>query len=445
MSGDWYLSVDFGTTNTVACVSSPGSEPRLLKLGNDWRLPSAVFWDKTGPVVGVNAIHSQRTDPTRFCRCPKREMGYDAVLLGGQRVPITDVVASVLAAVVAESAGQEGEAPRGAVVTYPVQWGTARRNVVKAAARTAGLTGAKLLQEPVAAAVRIGTLAKVPDGKPFAILDFGGGTTDVAVLERSDSSFKVLASHGEDPLGGEDLDDLLFGYVIEELKDRDVADLLANPPDDAWRGRQADVRDNCRMAKERLSEMGEAGVWVSQIGADVAVPRAVFESLASDILDRAVGSISHAVEQSDVEPRGLNLFFVGGSSRIPKLRSLVQERLGCRVTLRGDPQFVVTEGAALWIAEPSRHRRVPTIGATPRNGAPANAPKRTPKPPVPKKTPTPPVFKKTPTLPTAKKTTTPPVRIETTTPPLSPDGVGSGWVRYLIVIALVFILLFVFF
>ncbi|MFD2093076.1 Hsp70 family protein [Blastococcus deserti] len=356
MAAPFCLAVDFGTTNTVAVVTADDGQRadaplQRITFGDDWRLPSAVFWSADGPpVVGRNAVRSQRMDPTRFIRCPKREMGFGAVPLGGHQVPVTQIVAAVLDTVHLETVRQLGGEPRHVVLTRPVQWAATRRGEFEEAARLAGWQEAQFLEEPVGAAIRLGSLDPLPSGKPFAVLDFGGGTLDVAVVQREGAAFDVLASDGADPLGGEDIDDLVFTYVLSTLVDQGAARLLADSPDPAWSSRRTALRRNCQLAKEQLSEQDWGAVGLPHGGDDVILTRQQFDGLAGPVLQRAAGTLHETVLQCGYDPATVPVYLVGGSSRIPTLRQMIRAQMHCEVRLVGDPQFVVSEGAALWAA-----------------------------------------------------------------------------------------------
>jgi molecular chaperone DnaK (HSP70) len=356
------LSIDFGTTNTVAVVTSSDSKQagvplQRLKLGNDWRLPSAVFWGEQGPIVGVNAQRSHRLDPTRFIRCPKREMGHDSLPVGGDLVPVSEVVAAVLRAVRKEAAQQLGGVPARVVLTRPVQWARARREMFEHAVDASGFTDVEILLEPVAAAIRLGSLVQLPGGTPFAVVDFGGGTLDVAVVQREGATFEVLASDGADPLGGEDVDDLVFSYVVASSVDQQAARQLTDSSDPMWRLRRDAVRDGCRLAKEQLSEQDRGAIGIPHTGEEVVLTRERFDALAGPVLQRAAGTLHEAVRESGFDPSVVPVYLVGGSSRIPALAEIIRAQMNCPVVAIGDPQFVVSEGAAISAANrPSPQR-----------------------------------------------------------------------------------------
>lgn len=364
------LAIDFGTRNTVAAVCSHSGSGQVLlervKFGNDWRLPSAVFWSEDGPVVGVNAERSRRMDPTRFVRAPKREMGYDTLLVGGEQVPVCDVVAAVLSAARREVLQQLGSLPPKVVLTRPVQWAAERQTLFERSARDAGFTEAQFLEEPVAAAVRLANFGELPDGSPFAVVDFGAGTLDVSVVRRNATDFDFLATDGADPLGGEDIDDLIFNYVVGVLPDQQAAHQLATSPDLTWRRHRDAVRTNCRLAKEQLSEQERGAIGIPFTGEDVYLTREHFDVLVGPVLLRAAGVLQEAVREAGVEPSAVTVHLVGGSSRVPALATIIAAQLGGPVRALGDPQFVVSEGAALYAAQRS-------VGASPTGQIPFTA------------------------------------------------------------------------
>jgi hypothetical protein len=193
------------------------------------------------------------------------------------------------------------------------------------------------------------------------VLDFGGGTLDVAVVERAGAEFKVLASDGADPLGGEDIDDLVFSYAVATSTDRQAARELVQSADPRWSIRRDDVRDNCRQAKEQLSEQDHGDIDVPYTGESMVLSRKRFDAMVGPVFDRAVGTLEEAVRESGLEVSAAPVYLVGGSSRIPALAEIIRAQMGCPVHAIGDPQFLVSEGAALWAARRSSagHRQVP--------------------------------------------------------------------------------------
>jgi Ethanolamine utilization protein EutJ (predicted chaperonin) len=300
-------------------------------------------------------------DPTRFVRCPKREMGHDSLPLGGGLTAVSDVIAAVLHAVRREVEREFGGVPARVVLTRPVQWARTRREMFEDAVRAGGFTGAEFLEEPVAAAVRLASLEQLPGGAPFAVLDFGGGTLDVAVVERAGPDFDVLTSDGADPLGGEDIDDLLFSYVVATAADRKVATQLADSSDPDWRRQRDVLRTSCRLAKEQLSEQDHGDIDVPHTNEAVVLSRQQFDGLAGPVLQRAAGTLQEAVRESGFDVSVVPVYLVGGSSRIPGLAEIIRAQMNCPVRAIGDPQFVVSEGAALWGSRRSAGQQGPPL------------------------------------------------------------------------------------
>jgi molecular chaperone DnaK (HSP70) len=349
-TGAYQAAIDFGTTNTVACVLTRDAPPQRVKFGDDWRLPSAVLWsDASAATVGTHASNSAVTDPTRFLRCPKREIGHSSVELGGRSVPVVDVVAAVLATVREELIRQYGAPPTAAVLTRPVQWAESRQDLFASAARAAGFADARFLEEPVAAAIQVGQLKNVAPAKPFAVLDFGGGTLDVAVIVRNGTAFDVLASGGVDPLGGEDIDDLLFSHVMNKLEQEGKSPELRHSPAALWVWRRTQLLDSCRRAKEQLSTRVRGAVQLPDTGENVFVTRPEFDGLIEAVVGRAVETVRYTVDQSGFARSQVPVYLVGGSSPVAVLTGRL-EQAGFEVRRLGDPQFVVSEGAALWVA-----------------------------------------------------------------------------------------------
>ncbi len=220
------LSVDLGTSNTVAVLSAHGRPPRVIEVDGSATMPSAVFAaEDTTIVVGRDAERRARLDPARFEPNPKRRVDEGALLLGDKVVPVTDALAAVLTRVHEETARQLGGAPLDEVrLTHPAQWGPVRRNVLLSAARLAGMGPTlTLVPEPVAAAAHF---ASFPDqtlapGQALAVYDLGAGTFDVAVVGATPTGFTVLAENGLPDLGGLDVDQALLEHVGRYVSQRD--------------------------------------------------------------------------------------------------------------------------------------------------------------------------------------------------------------------------------
>ena len=211
------LGVDFGTSNTVAVARWPDGRARPILVDGSPLLPSAVFAETGGTLaVGRDAVHSARLDPARFEPNPKRRIDDGLVLLGEQEFAVVDLIAAVLARVAEEWHRTVGTGPADVTLTCPATWGAARRTLLAEAAARAGLEGARLVAEPVAAATYFAEILgrDVPIGSVVVVHDFGAGTFDASVVARNAGGFEVMAVDGWDDIGGLDVD----AAVVEHLR-----------------------------------------------------------------------------------------------------------------------------------------------------------------------------------------------------------------------------------
>src|SRR3954452_24418443 len=220
------LGVDFGTSNTVAVARWPDGRARPILVDGSPLLPSAVYAEPGGQlIVGRDAVHSARLDPARFEPNPKRRIDDQLVLLGRREVPVVDLIAAVLARVAEEWHRAVGPVRPDVTLTCPATWGATRRTRLAEAAARAGLEGARLVAEPVAAATYFAEVLgrDVPIGSVVVVHDFGAGTFDASVVARTAEGFEVLAVDGRDDLGGLDIDAALVEHVGTFCAERDPA------------------------------------------------------------------------------------------------------------------------------------------------------------------------------------------------------------------------------
>jgi actin-like ATPase involved in cell morphogenesis len=344
------LSVDLGTSNTVAVLAAHGLEPRVVEVDGAATMPSAVYADEEGVIlVGRDAERQARMDPTRFEPNPKRRIDDGALLLGGSVVPVTDLLAAVLRRVLDETVRQLGGAmPDEFRLTYPARWGSPRQNTLLSAARLAGMTGdIVLVPEPVAAAAHF---AAHPGRQvsSLAVYDLGAGTFDVAVISVAPQGFTVLASDGLADLGGTDMDQLLLEYVGRQISNRDAAkwQQLLRPESTADRRARRALGEDVRAAKEMLSRHPQTEVPMPEPFADVLVTRPELEALVRPSLSRSVEVMSATLAAAGVQsPNGI--YLVGGASRMPLVSTLITERLRIVPTSLDQPETAVALGAHL--------------------------------------------------------------------------------------------------
>ena len=347
------LSVDLGTSNTVAVLSAHGRPPRVVDVDGSSMMPSAVFAADDGNlVVGRDAERRARLDPARFEPNPKRRVDEGTLLLGDQVVPVTDALAGVLRRVADETSRQlGGKKPDEVRLTHPAQWGPVRRNVLLSAARQAGMgSNLVLVPEPVAAAAHFASFpgqTLVP-GQALAVYDLGAGTFDVAIVGATQNGFVVLAEAGLPDLGGLDVDQALLEHVGRQVSARDPGrwQSLLRPVSTGDRRAQRALREDVKAAKESLSRHPQTEVPLPEPFEDVLVTRIELEALIRPSLLRSVELLAGTIRSTGMTPdRLVGIYLVGGSSRIPLIATLIAEQLRVVPSSLDQPETAVALGA----------------------------------------------------------------------------------------------------
>ncbi|MFC5287708.1 Hsp70 family protein [Actinokineospora guangxiensis] len=360
------LSVDLGTSNTVAVLAAHGRPPRVVDVDGSSMMPSAVFAAEDGGlVVGRDAERRARLDPSRFEPNPKRRVDEGTLLLGDVVVPVTDALAGVLRRVADETSRQlAGKKPDEVRLTHPAQWGPVRRNVLLSAARQAGMgSNLVLVPEPVAAAAHFASFPgqKLAPNQALAVYDLGAGTFDVAVVGATQKGFAVLAEAGLPDLGGLDVDQALLEHVGRQISHRDPAgwQRLLRPESTGDRRAQRALREDVKAAKEALSRHPQTEVPLPEPFEDVLVTRVELEALIRPGLLRSVELLAATIRSTGMGPDRLaGIYLVGGSSRIPLIATLIAEQLRVVPTSLDQPETAVALGA----------HHVPQEGVTMRTG-----------------------------------------------------------------------------
>ncbi|HET6288478.1 MAG TPA: type VII secretion-associated protein [Amycolatopsis sp.] len=411
------VAVDFGTSSTCVVASINGREPQVVVVDGQPLMSSAVYAAPDGTLfVGQEAERQAAVDPSRYEPNPKRRIDEGDLLLGDNVLRVTDVVHAVLKRAVTEARRLAGDAEvELLVLTHPADWGATRTRLLRQAA--GGLARqVALVPEPVAAAVyHAATFAPADlnsertvefSGRPgdaLAVLDLGGGTVDVSVVQRMPGSpadrslpakragFQVLATRGDPSFGGADVDQALLEHVGSLVS-------AADPPE--WRklveGRELTdrrrrrvLRQDVRGAKETLSRHAYTDVPMPPPFADAHVTREDLERIIAGPLGRAVELTVAAIGDSGLRPKQLTaIFLVGGSSRIPMVSRLVHERTGVVPTTLDQPETVVARGALRAVLiDPDRTGSLAGSAVSRVGGAPAPVPAdrrlEPPRPPFP--------------------------------------------------------------
>jgi actin-like ATPase involved in cell morphogenesis len=347
------LGVDLGTTYTAAAYVEDQA-PRMLELGNrNVSVPSVLFVTEGGGLLfGEAAERRAGAEPERVIREFKRRFGDPVPMVVGQHsFDAVQLQTELLRWVLRSAAERQAAAPEHVVVTYPANWGPFKLQLMQTMITQAGVPGASLCPEPVAAAIEYAAKSRVPIGARLAVYDLGGGTFDVAVLEKTDTGFAILGTPlGIEHLGGSDFDEAVFSETLARLGVADV-DL-----DDPVVARELNtLRRGCIEAKESLSSDVETEISSLLPGTQRAVrwSRKEFQALIRPALADTVATTARALQLANVSPPDVHaVVLVGGSSRIPLVTEMLAGELGVRVALDTYPKNDISMGAARYSLHP---------------------------------------------------------------------------------------------
>ncbi|WP_281646254.1 Fe-S protein assembly chaperone HscA [Parendozoicomonas sp. Alg238-R29] len=352
------VGIDLGTTNSLVATVRSGSAETLPDAGGEHILPSVVHYGAECTMTGVEARRLAAEDPLNTIISVKRFMGRgvdDIRALGdvlpyrftradqgmpfietvqGEKSPV-QVSAEILKSLRRRAEESLGGDLLGAVITVPAYFDDAQRQATKDAARLAGLEVLRLLNEPTAAAVAYG-LDQQGEGI-IAVYDLGGGTFDISILRLHRGVFEVLATGGDTALGGDDFDQVVAGWILEQAG----MEMSALTPE-----QQRKLLDSACAAKESLTDADSTEVsfegWVGTIG------RETFDALVDPLIDRTLKSVKKSLRDAKLKAADVQeVVMVGGSTRVPRVRERVAELIGKQPMTGIDPDRVVAVGAAL--------------------------------------------------------------------------------------------------
>jgi actin-like ATPase involved in cell morphogenesis len=375
--------VDFGSSHTVIVVSGPGLPARLVPVDGEPWFPSAVFWGRDGRgVVGRDALRLGRAEPARLERRPKARLGEDEVLLGDAVVPTYVLVRHVLVRAVAEAVTTVGAPVAHLVLTHPADWGPTRLGALLTAAQGV-VPRVSTVAEPVAAAAWFATEHELPIDAMLAVLDFGGGTCDVALVRREAAGLTVVACAGLPDLGGDDLDQRIVDRLAagrDELARRLDDNHIAQVPAAELAGLSR-FRDDVRAAKEVLSRHPQTDLVLPADLPDALLTRDEFEQIVRPDLARAVELLDSTVRSAGLTGSDLAAVqLVGGSSRVPLLAQLLRAWTNAPVRLDDQPEAVVALGAEVATRAPARPRPAASVVRDPEVTGPVRIPAPEPEP-----------------------------------------------------------------
>ncbi len=366
------IGIDLGTTNSCVSVMQ-GSQPTVIENSEGNRTtPSIIALTKTGDrLVGQAAKRQAITNPKNTIFSIKRFMGrkydeisnekklapYEIINEGGEaRVKINDKIYSPqeVSAMILQKMKQTaedflGEKVTEAVITVPAYFNDAQRQATKDAGRIAGLEVKRIINEPTAAALAYG-LDRKQQSEKVAVFDLGGGTFDISILELGDGVFEVKSTDGDTHLGGDDFDQKIIDYLADEFKKQEGIDLRSDAIA-LQRLKEAAEKAKIELSSRTDTEINLPFITATQEGPKhlvINLTRAKFEALCSSLFDKILDPCRRAVKNSKVEMKEIDeVVLVGGSTRIPKVQTLVKEFFGKEPNRSVNPDEVVAIGAAI--------------------------------------------------------------------------------------------------
>ena len=344
------IGIDLGTTNSCVAVME-GGEPVVIPNAEGGRTtPSVVAFSKTGErMVGMIAKRQAVTNHARTITSIKRQMGSDyRVTIDGKKYTPQEISAMILQKLKADAEAYLGGPVTEAVITVPAYFTDAQRQATKDAGKIAGLEVKRIINEPTAAALAYGVDKE--ESQKIMVYDLGGGTFDVSILEISSGVIEVLATAGNNHLGGDDFDQCVVDYLVKEFKKEHRLDLSRDP------AAMQRIREAAEKAKIELSSMKETSISLPYIAVgkegplhlETTLTRAKFNDLTSHLVQATRGPMDQAINDSGVSISQISkVLMVGGSSRIPAVQELVQTVTG-RLPFKGiNPDECVAMGACL--------------------------------------------------------------------------------------------------
>ncbi len=344
------IGIDLGTTNSCVAVMEGGEAVVIPNAEGGRTTPSVVAFSKAGErMVGQVAKRQAITNPDRTVISIKREMGTEyTVDIDGKKYTPQEISAILLQKLKADAESYLGTTVTEAVITVPAYFTDAQRQATKDAGRIAGLDVKRIINEPTAAALAFGVDKE--DDQKVMVYDLGGGTFDVSIIEMGDGVQEVLATAGNNRLGGDDFDKRVMDWIVADFKNLNGID-LSNDNMAMQR-----IKEAAEKAKIDLSGMTSADINLPFITADATGPkhyettitRAKFNELTADLVEATMGPVRQALSDSGLSTNDINkVLMVGGSSRIPAVQEAVKKFIG-RDPFKGiNPDECVALGAAL--------------------------------------------------------------------------------------------------
>ena len=339
------IGIDLGTTNSCVSVFEGGEAKVIVNADGDRTTPSVVAFKKGDILVGKTAKHQSVTNPDTISSI-KRLMGTNKkVKANGKEYSPEEISAMILGDLKKTAEAYLGEKVTSAVITVPAYFNDAERQATKNAGKIAGLKVERIINEPTAAALAYG-LDKQEETQTILVYDLGGGTFDVSILELGDGVFEVKSTSGNNKLGGDDFDQKIIDYIVEDIKDEHDVDLSDN------KMALQRIKEEAEKAKKTLSSATSTDISLPFITAELnyetTLTRAKFENLIGDLVESTLDPVRKALKDAKLKASDIDkVILVGGSTRIPMVQELVKKELGKEPSKEVNPDEVVAMGAAI--------------------------------------------------------------------------------------------------
>ena len=346
------IGIDLGTTNSCVAVME-GGEPIVITNAEGSRTtPSIVAFANDGErLVGEIAKRQAVANPDRTISSIKRDMGTERMVkIGDKSYSPQEISAMILAKLKRDAETYIGEPVSEAVITVPAYFSDAQRQATKDAGKIAGLDVKRIINEPTAAALAYGIDKDVTASQKVLIFDLGGGTFDVSILEMGDGVFEVMATSGNNKLGGDDFDNKIIDWIVSEFKAKENVDLTTD------KTAMQRVKEAAEKAKIDLSGVTKTKIslpFIAMAGStpkplDLELTRAKFDALTADLVKKTIAPTKQALKDAGLEPKDIaKVIMVGGSTRIPAVYEAIKEYLGKDPYKGINPDECVALGAAV--------------------------------------------------------------------------------------------------
>jgi len=345
------IGIDLGTTNSCVAVMEGGEPVVIANAEGNRTTPSVVAFSKNGErLVGQIAKRQAVTNPDNTIISIKRDMGTNKkVKIEGDEFTPQEISAMILQKLKIDAENYLGQKVTQAVITVPAYFSDSQRQATKDAGKIAGLEVLRIINEPTAAALAYG-MDKEDTDKKIMVYDLGGGTFDVSILDIGDGVFEVLATSGNNKLGGDDFDERIINYLVEEFKKEQGIDLKSD------KMAMQRLKEAAEKAKIELSGVGQTNINLPFITADstgpkhldITLTRAKFEELIRDLVDSTLGPVNQALKDAGISASELHkILLVGGSTRVPCVQEAVKKITGKDADKGINPDECVAIGAAI--------------------------------------------------------------------------------------------------